>query len=299
MRMAVRLYGRRAVSGPIDTASHRALDEWMSKGWAKGLTASADARVARGAEGHRGKRYIRRTPRAECRWPTAGHTTLPLAWSDEMAYLVGLTTTDGCLGSGGRKLNFKSSDRELVVTYLEILGRDNRIKESVTRTGTTAYFTEFSDAALYDWFRSTGLHARKSLTIGELNVPDRHFAHFLRGHLDGDGSILDYTYAGTGKASGRTYRTLNVRFISASRPHVAWLQGRIDALFGLRAPIGWGGVHTLTFAKRASLRLLPSLYPSPDVPCLTRKREIWERFSADMARGVRGAVESSTRAQVA
>src|SRR5204863_8974449 len=84
-------------------------------------------RVARAAAAHRGKIYQRRTPFEECRWPNAGRTTLPLAWSDAMAYIVGLTATDGCLFTGVRKINFKSEDRQLVETYLSVLGRTNRV----------------------------------------------------------------------------------------------------------------------------------------------------------------------------
>ena len=115
----------------------------MGKGWAKGLTAATDPRVARAAAAHRGKIYQRRTPFEECRWPTAGRTTLPLEWSNEMAYIVGLTATDGCLFTGIRKINFKSEDRQLVETYLSVLGRTNRVKHAKTRTGGIVSFTEF------------------------------------------------------------------------------------------------------------------------------------------------------------
>ena len=41
--------------------------------------------------------------------PAARLTTLPLEWSDDMAYLVGLTATDGCLIRGRAPL---TSSRE-------------------------------------------------------------------------------------------------------------------------------------------------------------------------------------------
>src|SRR5437870_11442771 len=88
------------------------VDTRVGKDWAKGLTAETDPRVARAAASHRGKQYVRRTPPELCRWPVFGLTTLPLAWSDDMAYIVGLTATDGCLFTGRRAINFKSGDRE-------------------------------------------------------------------------------------------------------------------------------------------------------------------------------------------
>jgi len=162
----------------------------MGRGWAKGCTAATDPRIARAAAGHRGKTYARRTPRERCRWPVAGSTTLPLRWSNEMAYVVGLTATDGCLVSGRRAINFKSGDRQLVETYLALLGRTNRIKLQRTRTGGSAYFTQFHDSALYEWFRSVGLTPRKSLTLGAISVPDEFLLVLVRGLLDGDGSVM-------------------------------------------------------------------------------------------------------------
>src|SRR2546421_12459357 len=111
------------------------VDTRVGKNWAKGLTAATDPRIARAAAGHRGKLYVRRTPPELCRWPVSGLTTLPLAWSDDMAYIVGLTATDGCLITGRRAINFKSGDRQVVETYLGLLGRKSRVNSPPTDTG--------------------------------------------------------------------------------------------------------------------------------------------------------------------
>jgi len=89
-----------------------------------------------------------------------------------MAYVVGLTATDGCLITGRRAINFKSGDRQLVETYLRLLGRKNRVKSHPTSTGGIAYYTQFHDSRLYEWFRPVGLTPRKSLAIGGLSAPD-------------------------------------------------------------------------------------------------------------------------------
>jgi hypothetical protein len=169
----------------------------MGKGWSKGLTAATDPRVARAAAAHRGLAYQRRTPFELCRWPLAGRTRLPLAWSDPMAYLVGLTATDGCLITGRRAINFKSKDRQLVETYLGLLGRTNPVKPRPTRVGGIVYVTQFSDAALYRWFQSIGLSPRKSLVLGAIDVPDEYFLALARGLVDGDGSIANFVHAPT------------------------------------------------------------------------------------------------------
>ncbi len=257
----------------------------MGKGWSKGLSAATDARVAARAAGHLGLRYTRRTPAEECEWSRLVANPPPIGWSSEMAYVVGLTATDGCLVSGPRRLvNFKSQDRELVELYLRLLGRVNAIGVERTRTGGTVYKTQFGDAALYDWLQSIGLTPRKSLTLGPISAPTPYLPHLVRGLLDGDGSILNYMYDGTGKARGR-YEALTTRFISASHSHLAWLRDVLLDCVGVRGSIGSyqrsdreHAMHSLAYAKRESEQLLLWIYPSSSVPCLARKRAIWERY---------------------
>jgi hypothetical protein len=261
----------------------------MGKGWAKGLTAATDPRIARAAAGHRGKRYVRRTPPELCRWPLAGLTTLPLAWSDDMAYIVGLTATDGCLITGRRAVNFKSGDRQLVETYLRLLGRKNRVKSHPTETGGIVYYTQFHDSQLYEWFRSTGLTPRKSLTLGALSVPDDFLFPITRGLLDGDGSVINKIYrADTGRRPDYFWEYLITSFKSASRPHLEWLQSRLRAATGqsgnlselkLKEPLpNRHPFFELRYGKRSSLVLLPLLYPLA-APCLERKRAIWLAYA--------------------
>lgn len=261
----------------------------MGKDWAKGLTAKTDPRIARAAAGHRGKQYVRRTAPELCRWPVAGLTTLPLAWSDDMAYIVGLTATDGCLITGRRAINFKSGDRQLVETYLRLLGRKNRVKSHPTETGGIAYYTQFHDSALYEWFRSTGLTPRKSLTIGALSVPDGFLMPLVRGLLDGDGSVINETYrADTGRRSDYFWEYLITSFKSASRPHLEWLRSQIRATTGVLGNLSQVKYKNplpnrhpffeLRYGKRGSLVLLPLLYPA-EAPCLERKRAIWLAYA--------------------
>jgi len=102
------------------------------KGWSRGKTAANDARIARNAAGHQGQTYVRR--RSNATRPRA-----PVGWSPQMAYVVGLIATDGCLITGRRRIDFCSSDRQLAETYLGCLGRDpSQIRVERTAPGGTA-----------------------------------------------------------------------------------------------------------------------------------------------------------------
>jgi hypothetical protein len=203
-----------------------------------------------------------------------------------MAYLVGLTATDGCLFTGRRAINFKSGDRQLVATYLRLLGRKNQIKSQPAESGGVVYYTQFHDSALYEWFRSVGLTPRKSLTIGALSVPDNFLLPLVRGLLDGDGSIINEIYrADTGRRDDYYWEYLITSFNSGSGRHVSWLQRALGRALDLKGSIqeatttAGNPYFELRYAKVASSILLPLLYPT-DAPCLERKRQIWHAYAS-------------------
>jgi len=242
----------------------------MGKGWAKGLTAATDPRIARMAASRRGK------PRG----PYRLRRCTPWIWTPEIAYAVGLIATDGNLSPSGRHVSVSSGERVVLETFLKSIGRTAKI-ETVKRSGYggTGLRVQLGDVGLYRWLLSIGLTPRKSLTLGSIAAPDDVIADLLRGLIDGDGSIMDVTYDGTGKARGKRYRTLLVRFNSASREHITWVRAQISSRFRLAGGLGFEeGLYQLTYAKRASLKLLPYLYSSVGVPCLERKRYVWLKF---------------------
>lgn len=256
------------------------------KGWAKGKTAATDIRVANAAAAHRGLKYERRTPPELCGWSAPPGTMvrqLPLGWSPPMAYVVGLMATDGCLITGRHQLNFKSEDEQLVQTFLNCLGRATGYRAASTRHGNVVYIAQFSDSALYRWLQTIGLMPRKSLVLGRIDVPRELLFHCARGLLDGDGSLVNFWYDGTGKAAGRRYEGFITRFISASRDHIEWLQTELELAAGVHGsvtkPSEKGSCWSLNYAIRESCALLPLIYEDEDVPKLERKWLTWKGFA--------------------
>ncbi len=113
----------------------------------------------------------------------------------------------------------------------------------------------------------------------------------VRGLLDGDGSVLTYSYRGTGKARG-TYEALRVRFCSASEEHVRWLRELLRARLGIN---GWivrterkdrpRPTFYLCYDNVESARLLTHLYADPTAPALERKRLQWISYAVRHAVG--------------
>ncbi len=204
-----------------------------------------------------------------------------MEWSPTVAYCVGLITTDGCLASDKRHIDFTSKDRELVEYVQACLGPQNQICMKGRGRGPERYFRiQLSNVRLDQWLCALGLTPRKSLTLGALDIPDAVFADFLRGCLDGDGSLIVY-WDPIFPNSLHCY----VRFNSASRPHVDWLQATVTRLVALKGyqTNATPRLRRLSYAKRDSLKLLKYLYYSDDLPCLRRKRRIMEQFLTDQA----------------
>jgi hypothetical protein len=197
-------------------------------------------------------------------------------WTAELAYVVGLMTTDGTLSPDGRHLTFTSKDRDQVELVKDLLGLSNKIttNTSTFKPGQTYWRIQFGNVALYKWFVSIGLMANKSNVLDAIKVPDSYFFDFLRGHLDGDGTIRVYNdpvYPNS--------RRLYTVFYAANRLHLEWLQSTIKRLINIEGYIDPGArIWRLTFAKTKSLKLLPCLYHRPDLPCLQRKKDRFAEF---------------------
>jgi len=211
---------------------------------------------------------------------------LPLkkyTWTPELAYIIGLIATDGCLSSDGRHITFTSCDKQLVETFKRILKPENKI----SKTDTRALRVQFSDIQFYKWLLSIGLTPAKSHTIGKISVPKEFFRDFIRGHLDGDGSITTYIDKyNTFKNQKYIYERLFVRFISASKKHILWLQENIINEFGVKGRIHKSKIYKpskvpiyiLKFMKKESKKLLKEIYYEKSLPCLNRKRLVASKF---------------------
>ncbi|MBU0494895.1 MAG: hypothetical protein KKA73_16985 [Chloroflexi bacterium] len=183
-------------------------------------------------------------------------------WSPQLAYVVGLIAADGCLSSRNPSLvSFTSKDSELVQTYQLCL----HVAAPVYR-GVRSYEVRISDLAYRAFLEGIGLMPVKSRTLGPLEIPDEFFRDFLRGYVDGDGCISS---------------ALVVIIGSASSSVIEWLQQTVERLAGIKGHLYFYSpkrFYSLSYCKSKALHLLPWLYYSPDLPCLSRKRAIWDAF---------------------
>lgn len=194
-----------------------------------------------------------------------------MEWSPNLAYATGLITTDGNLSGDGRHISFVSKDLEQIENFQQALGLSNKIGTTISGTGSKCYRIQFSDVDFYHWLVSIGLCAAKSSTLGPIVIPIEFFAHFLRGHLDGDGSLYEYN-----DPRWPTSYLCYTSFVSASQQHIAWLQNTIEMWLNIRGHITKAknfSVYQLKYAKQESKMLLPALYYPDHGLALSRKKE--------------------------
>lgn len=216
-------------------------------------------------------------------------------WSPKLAYAIGLLTTDGNLSSNGRMFSLRSSDKDQIQNFRECLGVSQRI-EKTNHNGWSkrpSYRIQIGDVQFYRWLLKIGLFPAKSYTVGPLKIPDKFFRDFLRGHLDGDGSITTYQDRyNTSKHPSYIYTRLFVRFISASRNHMEWIRKTVKKLLGIEGDFFEAkskrknrvSIWQVTFRKKESIKLLHWLYYRKNIPALARKRKKAKRALEKIAK---------------
>ncbi len=188
--------------------------------------------------------------------------------SSEMAYIVGLIASDGNLEKDNNCIILVSTDFEVVDIYRRTLGVEDAhiIVVNPTPPRKTAYMVQVCDYVFRAFVEERGLTPQKALTIGPLDIPDSVFVDFLRGEMDGDG--------GWHVSQGwRGFEYLIAKFTSKSSPYLEWLRATVERLTGLE---GRFSGHGLIYNGHNAEKLGEWLYYSPDLPCLSRKREKWE-----------------------
>lgn len=199
-----------------------------------------------------------------------------IKWNPNFAYAIGLIATDGNLSTDGRHLNMTSKDKEMIINFKKCLGIKNKIgRKSRGHSQEKKYFVvQFGDINFYEFLLSIGLTPAKSKTISKISMPKKYFADFLRGCIDGDGSIS------IGKHPESRHPQLKIRLASASMNFLNWIKEEI--ILHINPKGGWisesKSVYILNYAKADSVKLLKFMYYDKQSYYLKRKYLIGKPF---------------------
>ena len=203
-------------------------------------------------------------------------------WSNNMAYILGLIVTDGCLcehKNGCNGLNITNKNRNILVNIAKIMDSGHKISAKAReRESVKKYFQlQIRDKAMYADLLKLGSTPRKSKTVRIPNVPSEFFGDFVRGCLDGDGSVVVWQ-----DLRWKHPWQMCARFFSGSINFLYDMQEKLHKNFGLTK----GSIqrarraHVLYYSIADSVKLYNVIYKNVDSNSLffERKRDKFEFF---------------------
>lgn len=175
-------------------------------------------------------------------------------WSKEMAYVLGLILTDGCISKYGT-VSLCINDKDLLENVKAILGSGHPIRQSRHQKGLYAFI--FAREKIVADLNKLGVFPKKSLDVRFPDVPDAYLIDFIRGVFDGDGSVFFE------KRSSNF--PLKSSFISGSKRFIETLEDKLSIL-GMpkrniyRQKTKNGILYMFRYAHKDSAKLFKILY---------------------------------------
>lgn len=199
--------------------------------------------------------------------------------STDKWYLVGLIASDGNLSKDTRHIEITSKDRNFLRDLVKRLNIVNKVCIKNRGTKKQAYRIQIANKNFYNFLLSIGLRQNKSRTLEALEIPGQFFGDFLRGLIDGDGSIRSWTHP------TNLHKQWSLRIYSGSQEFLIWLQDNIEKWLGCKGKFyretrpKWDSfVYTLKYGKMAAKKILISCYYQGSFG-LYRKRKLADSCS--------------------
>lgn len=222
-------------------------------------------------------------PKISNRWPLRIVESFFNSWNPEMAYILGYFASDGTMYKNKRGscyIAFTSTDKELIILVKNILKASNKVEvyqAKNKRNWKIRYTLQIGSKRIFARLLELGFTPNKSLTLGFPPIPDDLLGHFIRGYFDGDGCASFACYKRKNRKVPQ--KILSIRISCGSKDFITILQNKLIKV----VPVGRGYLYLrdrtydLVYSSKDVLKLYSFLYPSKEVPCLERKREILSR----------------------
>lgn len=178
-------------------------------------------------------------------------------------YIIGYIATDGHLSKDGRHIVITSKDRDHILAIRRALGIKNKVGlKSRSNEGRKIYSNlQFGDVKFYNYLLKIGFVQNKSLGLGKITAQPAYFTDFLRGVIDGDGSITSWTHR------SNLHRQWSLRITSAAPIFIKWLHKTIESFFAIKGKLYCyryddkkNNIYTLKFGKLASKVIFKDVY---------------------------------------
>ena len=176
------------------------------------------------------------------------------SWSTEMAYVLGLIITDGCISKTGI-LSLSMNDKELLEKVKKAMGSAHNITPSKHQKG--LYYFHFAREKLAKDLEKLCIVPRKSHIVKFPEVPQVYLPDFIRGVFDGDGSVFF--------DKRRPNFPLRSKFVSSSKDFIQGLCASLELLgmpkrtiYRQKTKNGWS--YMFIYDHKDSVKLFNILY---------------------------------------
>jgi len=149
-------------------------------------------------------------------------------WSSNMAYMLGFILADGCIIEGtyrGYSDSLKFGVQKRDVDILEKIKKELSSSHKISLCKNADHFSITNQVIVND-LKKLGITYRKSLKENIPNVPQKYVRDFIRGIVDGDGSI---------SFDKRNYPTLSV---CGGKKTITFIQNHFLSKLGIYSKIG-------------------------------------------------------------
>lgn len=152
-------------------------------------------------------------------------------------YLLGAYITDGCVSRNGVSLatEIKSKDEDWLRSIGDVISPQSPI---VKVKNSNCYRLRVADKKIATWLVEHECVPNKSLKVKMPQIPVEYLPDFVRGCIDGDGSISSYTR--NNGTSQKRYATQSCYIVSASKHFIVDLHEQLKQC----------GLHSTTKIKR-------------------------------------------------
>lgn len=218
-------------------------------------------------------------PKMSNRWPKRSVESFFDFWNPDMAYILGYFASDGTMYKNKRGscyLAFTSTDKQLIYLVKEIMKISNQVEvyQAERKSWKLRYTIQIGSKQIFTKLLQLGFTPHKSLNLKYPFIPDSLLGHFFRGYFDGDGCASFAYYKRKNRKD--LQKILNIRIRCGSKNFIKGLQKQLTKIVSnIKGNLYFhSNAYELVYSAKDVIKLYSFIYPTSDVPCLKRKRDI-------------------------